>query len=122
MTATKGVIRSHTLPSTNKYNSHTNCSWSFRQQAGILRVKFNKFNLEPSPDCTKDYVLIQDGAEATSPVLGRFCGDTFTRELNSTGHEMLITFVSDDQNNFAGFELAYERFVQGNTLDYDRDI
>ena len=113
VTDTKGVIRSYNSSSTNKYISHTNCRWIFRQQGGIFLVKFNKFNLESSTGCTKDYVMIQDGTEATSPVIGRFCGDSLPRQLNTTTGEMLLTFVTDGKNNFPGFEMSYERFIEG---------
>lgn len=113
VTDTKGVIKSYQSPSTKKYVSHTNCRWTFRQQGGIFILKFNKFNLETSSNCTNDYLMIQDGTEVTSPVIGRFCGDSLPRQLNTTTGEMLLTFVTDGQNNFPGFEMYYERYVEG---------
>ena len=57
--------------------------------------------------------MIQDGTEATSPVIDRFCGDSLPRQLNTTTGEMLLTFVTDGENNFPGFEMSYERFIEG---------
>ena len=37
-----------------------------------LRLKFTAFDLEESVDCTADYVVIRDGKEKTSPLIGNY--------------------------------------------------
>ena len=85
----------------------------FKQEGGVLKAGFTKIDIESSVNCTKDYVMIQDGVEDTSPVLGKFCGRDLPKNFSTTGYEMLVTFVSDEQNNFGGFEMHYERFIPG---------
>ncbi|XP_066929338.1 cubilin-like isoform X2 [Clytia hemisphaerica] len=113
MIATKGVIKSFIDPTTQEYSSNSDCHWLFKQQGGIVIVNFKSFDIELSTNCSKDYVVIQDGIQATSPVLGKFCGNELPDRVNSTGHELMVTFVSDGEKNGKGFEIEYERYIEG---------
>ena len=113
MIATKGIIKSYIDPSTQEYSEETNCRWLFKQQGGIVMINFKSFDIERSANCSKDYVMIQDGVQATSPVLGKFCGNEIPAGVNSTGHDLMVIFVSDGKNNGKGFEFEYERYIEG---------
>ena len=86
----------------------------FNQPGGIIKLKFTSIDLELSDNCTEDYIIVRDGIQDTSPVLGRFCGNIDQPvELNSTGHELMVRFISNAEQNHAGFELEYERYIEG---------
>lgn len=56
---------------------------------------------------------IYNGGDEQSPMLGRFCGSVAPSPLISSGNEVLIKFVTDDENQDAGFSVRYDSYEQG---------
>ena len=54
-----------------------------------------------------DYVEAHDGSSGSDPSLGRFCGTLRPFTLLSSSNVMLVRFVSDDSQNFGGFQFTY---------------
>ena len=46
-----------------------------------LRLKFTAFDLEESVNCTADYVVVRDGKEKTSPLIGNYNKNIFSSLL-----------------------------------------
>ena len=116
LTATKGTLRSHRDSKTLTYLPNTDCTWKIvHSPGGVISVNFTKLNLEKSTNCTKDYVLVRNGISKDSPVIQRLCDQSVPIEVQSSGHEMTIQFVTDGsgQVNNGGFELSYERKIFG---------
>jgi hypothetical protein len=88
------------------YQNNSNCSWLIAPDDSISKVKlsFIKFNTD-----TADVLTVYDGPTTASPVLGTFSGSTLpTQTLNSTGPQMLVTFVSNGSTTASGFLLSYD--------------
>lgn len=67
------------------------------------------FETESCPDCSCDYVELFDGSDDSSPSIGRYCGYVAPNPPNiqSTGPDMFIRFVSDDTYEYKGFIARY---------------
>ena len=58
--AQSGTIKSPGYPGTN-YPDNSNCEWYLEGPTGhYLTITYTAFNLQNSPDCTKDYVEIRE--------------------------------------------------------------
>lgn len=90
------------------YENNTNCSWLIDPQTtedSVTKIilEFVRFNTETGID----KLIIYDGSDANSPVLGEFSGSDIPPEIESTGNKVFITFTSDDEENEAGWFLNY---------------
>ena len=57
--------------------------------------------------CVFQVTDVVDSA-GTETTLGRYCGNTFpSDQLTSTGNKMLVTFRSDNSNNYNGFAARF---------------
>jgi len=56
-----------------------------------------------------DSLTIYDGASNTSPMMGKYCGDSIPPSHTSSNNEVLIHFYSDGMNMEAeaGFKMEY---------------
>lgn len=72
-----------------------------------VALQFQHFEIENHDDCMYDYLEIRDGPEATSPLLGRYCGYRSPDALKSTGNSVWMKFASDGSVQKAGFSLDY---------------
>ena len=66
--------------------------------------------------CNKDRVVVHNGDNLDSPVLGQYCGNTIPVPLNTSSNRMLIEFHSDGDNEFKGFEINIESVKSGIVL------
>ena len=109
-----GVITSPGYPSL--YPSNQNCIWILSIPNGNqIRLNFEYFDLEVNVNCDYDYLLVRDGAEAHSPIIGRFCGpSTYISEdtLYSSGKDLRIEFHSDISSSKGGFRFSWKGSVQ----------
>ena len=109
-----GVITSPGYPSL--YPSNQNCVWILSMPNGNqIRLNFEYFDLEVNVNCDYDYLLVRDGAEANSPIIGRFCGpSTYISEdtLYSSGKDLRIEFHSDISSSKGGFRFSWKGSVQ----------
>lgn len=71
----------------------------------VIRVHFTSFDVEQSPDCEKDALLVYDGPDASYPLIGRFCGNEIPADMLNTveGGAITFVFVSDEAGNFPGW-------------------
>ncbi|KAJ8306830.1 hypothetical protein KUTeg_014914, partial [Tegillarca granosa] len=100
-TSPYGVIRTPTHPT--QYHHNANCTW-------LITVQENRvidLNLEPHSTCAFDYVDIIDGLDASSPLIGRYCGLKMPSTIRTTGNSMMVNFVSDSSVAYGGFTATY---------------
>ena len=72
VTGLKGSFHSPNFP--GKYPPEKTCSWKISVPEGyIIQMKFIRFHLEKHSICKYDSVVIKDGWERKSPLLGRYC-------------------------------------------------
>uniref|UniRef100_A0A0N4Z7T2 Metalloendopeptidase n=1 Tax=Parastrongyloides trichosuri TaxID=131310 RepID=A0A0N4Z7T2_PARTI len=77
-----GYVYSHDKYGEGNYYSDSNCKWVLRMKDdsfikdSIIEIKFAKFNLENSKNCTNDSIEIfeHENNEDTGNSLGKFCG------------------------------------------------
>uniref|UniRef100_A0A182RN21 Cubilin n=1 Tax=Anopheles funestus TaxID=62324 RepID=A0A182RN21_ANOFN len=94
-----------------KYQPNQECMWILQANAGQhIGVRFiNRFNLEKSTNCTKDYVeLFDQGRNREWVSLGRVCGKDVPPNFNSSGTTMKVVFRTDDTNEADGFTIKWE--------------
>ena len=60
-----------------------------------------------------DSLTIYDGDSSTSPMMGKYCGDSIPPSHFSSSNEILIHFQSDSAYTVAGFKMEYNPL--GNT-------
>lgn len=108
-----------------KYPANTECEWIIRAQSGYhIGLNFaNRFMLETSSSCTKDYVKVFDKVDGQFRELGRFCGRNKPPTLNSTGQEMKLVFHTDGDGDGDGFTAIWGEncggvFTVSNELQY----
>ncbi|XP_053316430.1 astacin-like metalloendopeptidase [Spea bombifrons] len=72
-----------------------------------VSLTFSYFYMEDYLNCSKDYLIVTDGAATIAPALGKFCGMKLPPALVSSGNVMLLQFHSDDQKNSFGYMASY---------------
>lgn len=77
-----------------KYPPNTECEWIIRAQNGYhVGLMFtNRFMIETSTNCTKDYVKVFNKVNGEFKEIKRLCGRETPPFLNSTGREMKVLF------------------------------
>ncbi|XP_032591059.1 cubilin homolog isoform X2 [Drosophila grimshawi] len=97
--------------SSSGYHPNERCAFIIRTwRRRVLNVTFGMFDLQPSDDCTKDYVQIHDGNTLTAPLIGRFCGHELpfgNGTLVSTQEQLFFWFRSDNATQARGFNLTW---------------
>ena len=57
-----------------------------------------------------DFLIIYDGGSTTSPMMGKYCGDSIPPSHISSSKQIMVRFVTNYHNlamDYNGFELAY---------------
>ncbi|XP_060104406.1 cubilin [Heteronotia binoei] len=105
-TEASGVVSSPNYP--NHYPNRMMCIYriSVRNNKQIA-LHFTNFSLE-SARCSRDYVEIRDGGYETSPLVGKYCGDTLPPMTISHSNKLWIKFVSDVYVTSTGFSAYWD--------------
>ncbi|XP_064410135.1 cubilin [Latimeria chalumnae] len=97
---------------TSNYPDNSQCEWYLRGPTGhYLTITFETFSLQDSPDCTKDYVEVQE-YNASGKVLGKHCGTTLPTAVDTGDSFAYMKFVSDGSVNALGFRLHFNASVE----------
>ncbi|XP_063696850.1 cubilin homolog [Culicoides brevitarsis] len=101
-----GYIRSPGWP--HSYVNNKACEWIIQVPSNNqIQLSFKNFSVEESTDCKFDMLLIRNGAQKTSPLIGSFCGTTLPPNIRSFGNQLYLQFVSDGSRSEAGFEIEW---------------
>ncbi|XP_069802772.1 membrane frizzled-related protein [Dendropsophus ebraccatus] len=94
------------------YPGKTVCRWVISVNDGlIIQIQFHNFSLESEKGCTFDYVEVHDSAGlGIASSMGRFCGSEMPPALTSSGAQMTILFVADEEISDIGFYATYKAF------------
>ncbi|XP_061400319.1 cubilin homolog [Musca vetustissima] len=89
----------------NLYKDNQECSWVFYTTAGrYMQLEFiNRFFIEESPNCTKDYLEIQYEEDGLWIPHGRYCGRNLPPAVNTTSSRIQLVFRTDDAIRGDGF-------------------
>ena len=106
LTEDAGAIASPNFP--NSYPRLADCAWVIDLGMGRdITLKFETFLLEKNDGCSFDYVKVQVGKLKDGKVLGQFCSRD-RPDPQFTEGPMRITFISDTDNEFPGFNATYQ--------------
>lgn len=78
-----------------------------------MTLTLTHLDLEDSVNCTADSVLVLNGDTDNSPVIGRYCGTTLPLPITSSGRDMVVKFISNDQIQRHGFTASYSTSTTG---------
>lgn len=73
----------------------------------LVTINFNLLDLEDTGNCLADSLSVYDGADMTSRLLGKFCGDQLPGDLTSSGHYLYVVFRSNHKRNAGSFSLSW---------------
>ncbi|ETN66367.1 hypothetical protein AND_001841 [Anopheles darlingi] len=97
---------------TTTYPPNVECVWLLQTQLGQqIGVSFvERFSIEKSPDCTKDYLELFDQPVRGEWIsLGRVCGKTpIPGVFNSTGPTLKVVFRTDNATESDGFTIRWD--------------
>lgn len=94
----------------NNYTSNSDCRWLIKPDNALsIELSFTEFETESS----KDGIVIYDGPNTTYPYKV-YSGNDIPEKFYSTNSQILVRFISDDQNNFKGFKANYKVNISNN--------
>lgn len=98
-------IESPNYPQT--YAPNKECIWRIHVPTHYqVALEFYSFDLEPHPNCRRDFIEIRDGPNENSRLIGKYCGNSLPPILASKTNQMFIRFVSDGAGERHGFSAA----------------
>ncbi|XP_053142885.1 embryonic protein UVS.2-like isoform X2 [Hemicordylus capensis] len=105
-TAASGTITSPNFP--GKYPKNLACVWIISAPVGSrISLTMSSFELEDINGCKYDRLIIRDGGQIGSQVLGPYCGKMKVPAFKSTGSFLQIEFHTDIAFHYSGFKLEY---------------
>ncbi|KAJ8038444.1 Low-density lipoprotein receptor-related protein 6 [Holothuria leucospilota] len=105
-----------TISSTNypgNYPNNINCVIHIQSVEGtVIELNFSTFDLEESPSCQKDALVVYDGYDGGMRLLQHSCGSDFVwphypSKVVSTGNQITMKFVTDGNVTLGGFSATY---------------
>ena len=92
----------------NNYNNNSDCKWKIHPNgASSITLSFSAFNLSNPGDT----VYVYNGGTTTSPLLGKWTGNTVPNNITSTGGTMLVKFLTDAANTAPGWAATYTSVI-----------
>lgn len=83
-----------------------------------LHLSFvSRFDIEKSPNCSLDYVLIEQKLYNTWSIIGRYCGIEAPSDITTNSHQVRITFRTNENVTGDGFSLKVDKLCGGNLTD-----
>lgn len=116
-----GILRApyHTFISPlngTQYPNNMECEWTLVANMGYhIGLEFvDRFFIEDSPNCTKDYIQISNKINNHQwELLDNVCGRHVPKTFNSTGTQLKIVFHSDDYIVGDGFSVRWSENCGG---------
>ena len=111
----KGITSFKTPLYDKSYPPNTECIWEIRGGPGyhIGLTFIDRFFIESSPNCTKDYIEVFDFVDDDWKSLGKKCGRDVPKPFNSTSDKMKVIFRSDESTNGDGFSAVWNQNCGG---------
>lgn len=97
------------------YPPNTECIWEIRAESGYhVGLTFeDRFNIETTTNCSKDYLEVFDFVNDDWTSLGRRCGRNVPEPFNSTAEKMKVIFRSDSSSTAEGFKALWTQNCGG---------
>uniref|UniRef100_A0A8C0J8V6 Cubilin n=1 Tax=Chelonoidis abingdonii TaxID=106734 RepID=A0A8C0J8V6_CHEAB len=102
-----GSFASPDYPAT--YQNNTDCEWIIIAPKGrIVTVNFVFISIDDPGDCTRNYLILYNGPDASYPPTGPYCGmETNIASFTATSHQVFIKFHADYATLPSGFQLTW---------------
>ncbi|XP_017055443.1 cubilin homolog [Drosophila ficusphila] len=114
-----------TIEFNEQYKNNVECIWEVEATPGyhIGLSFYNRFYVEDSPGCTKDYVLVQqrNSTSGNWTDLQRICGRSPPENISTTTPYMRLIFRSDSDVVADGFWAKFQRKCGGLLYADDTD-
>eukprot|EP00794_Sanderia_malayensis_P003246 gene3246-3727_t len=102
-----GTILSPRFPSS--YPPNRDCIYTIQiPERKQIQVDFNVFGLASSSGCNSDFLEIHDGLNASSALIGKYCGTRLPASFVSDGRNLYMRFKSDASTSGNGFRATYQ--------------
>ncbi|XP_069122184.1 cubilin-like [Argopecten irradians] len=125
-TANPGRITSPGYQDGANYTNSQECIWVISNQNFTdtsISVSFSSFQLEAHQNCYFDFVEIREGNSATSPLIGKYCGNTqMPPQIFSPSPYLWVRFRTDRNIVDRGFSLNYGFTDCGGILTQDNGV
>ncbi|XP_040271257.1 procollagen C-endopeptidase enhancer 1 isoform X2 [Bufo bufo] len=106
ITGESGYIASEGFPS--YYPNNKRCVWKITVPDGhVVILSFRLLDMESDPTCRYDYLNVYNSHDTGSQRLARVCGTFRPGALMSTGSQMMLEMVSDEETGGRGFLAWY---------------
>ncbi|KAJ7376628.1 hypothetical protein OS493_033506 [Desmophyllum pertusum] len=93
-----GLLASYNYPL--HYDDEIECTWRFDVDSNYkIQLSFDVFNLSLSPECSDDYVQVDNK---------RYCGSQKPAPITLDSSDMRVTFKSSGKTKYPGFKASYE--------------
>ena len=89
---------------TRNYDPDTECQWMIAApEASRYTFHFDRFETEEN----NDVLTIYNGPSVSDGVAGSFSGSTIPSNVTVNADSVLVTFTTDGQNQYKGFQISY---------------
>lgn len=94
----------------NQYGNNSECSWLIQPANALsISLSFSAFSTE----LNNDGVVVYDGPDNSSLVLGQFSGTNIPSTVTSTGGSMFVEFLSNQSVRGNGWNASYNSQITG---------
>ncbi|MFZ1786970.1 MAG: CUB domain-containing protein [Saprospiraceae bacterium] len=76
-----------------------------------IAFDFTAFSLQSSSGCASDRLIIYNGPNTSSPVIGTYCGTTSPGYIVSTGTCITFRFISNGSTNSSGWAATISEYI-----------
>ncbi|ESO10116.1 hypothetical protein HELRODRAFT_97359, partial [Helobdella robusta] len=84
------------------------CEWVVQTNPiSVIEINVIDVNIEYSNNCIKDSIEIMDGFDSESQLLQKICTSDVHMTLTSSGPNIFIRFISDNDQTAKGFHFAF---------------
>ncbi|XP_063159632.1 cubilin [Candoia aspera] len=100
-----GYLKSPGWP--DQYPRNLDCTIILRSPVNhTISLFFSSFSLEDT-GCQNDYLEVRNGSDTSSPLLGKYCGNTLPNPIYPKNHVVYLHFKSDVLLSYEGYEITW---------------
>ncbi|XP_077113604.1 embryonic protein UVS.2-like isoform X1 [Ranitomeya variabilis] len=109
-----GNLTSANYPSA--YPNNASCVFLIRTPSNQVSLTFVAFDVQSTPNCASDYIMIYDGPTKRYPaIINRTCGSGAVPPVIASTNQLLVEFSSDSSVAGTGFKALYSTVPCGGT-------
>lgn len=96
----------------SSYGNNQNFTKTFcTGNANSIAFDFTSFSLQSSTNCANDRLVIYDGPNTSSPLIGTYCGTTAPGYVVSSGTCLTFVFVSNGSTTASGWAASISQYI-----------